>query len=269
MTALGQTAASATGAPARGKWERRRWPGTAGAERPLSAAAVDARSATGTGTARPTGLSGLAGLTASAGAAGLAAPGAARRLLHEEERPFVVMVPPQIETDRLILALAADAHHAAGNGAPAKGAALRHARRRLGRPTGRPGRQRSAAARSHLTRLTGLARLARNARLRDLPGSAARPNQIEIVVRDRVLEFLAEEVPLNEQIDARRQRLGLFVEQPNRPDVLLAAPDEFCFLLALGLMAPHGQGDGHQNRHHRKRHEQCRHRVPACSALTP
>src|SRR5260221_7975902 len=97
MTALGQPAASAPGAPARGKWEGRQWPATAGAERPLSAASVDARSATGTDTARPTGLAGLTASAGAAGAAGLAAPGAARRLLHEEERPFVVIVPPQIE----------------------------------------------------------------------------------------------------------------------------------------------------------------------------
>src|SRR5262245_64255432 len=39
----------------------------------------------------------------------------ARGLIHEQERPFVVMVPAQIQTDRLVLALAHDARDAARN----------------------------------------------------------------------------------------------------------------------------------------------------------
>jgi hypothetical protein len=34
----------------------------------------------------------------------------------------------------------------------------------------------------------------------------------------------------------------------------------------LGLVPPHGQRDGHQDRHHRQRHEQRGHRI---AALTP
>src|SRR6188474_1266424 len=62
-------------------------------------------------------------------AAGLATSGTAGLCLlpDKNERPLVVMVPAQIESDRLVLALAPDPHHAARDRAAAHGAAGRRA----------------------------------------------------------------------------------------------------------------------------------------------
>src|SRR5829696_4374027 len=63
-------------------------------------------------------------LPATAGPAGLpTATGSARLLVHKEEGPLVVMVASLIEANRLVFALADDAHHSAGDGRGREGAA--------------------------------------------------------------------------------------------------------------------------------------------------
>jgi hypothetical protein len=59
------------------------------------------------------------------------------------------------------------------------------------------------------------------------------------------------------------------VVQPDRPDVLLPAEHQLGFLLALGLVTPHGHRDGHQYSHHRERHQQRRHCITFLACLTP
>src|SRR3954465_2031919 len=53
---------------------------------------------------------------------------ARRRLVHEQEGPLVVVVSPLVQADRLVLALAEDAHHSAGYGAAAESRRAGHGR---------------------------------------------------------------------------------------------------------------------------------------------
>jgi hypothetical protein len=98
----------------------------------------------------------------------------------------------------------------------------------------------------------------------------ARDDQQELaVLRHRVFVFLPEIPPLDEHVDARRQRQAtapaqlthLEVVEGNRAGVLFASEYEFSFLLSTGLLAPHGHRDRHQDRHDRERDEQSRHGV--------
>jgi hypothetical protein len=73
-------------------------------------------------------------------------------------------------------------------------------------------------------------------------------------------------MPLHEHVHARRECLTLRLEEPDGADVLLAAEGQLCFLLALRFAAPYRQRGGHQDRHHRQRHQQRGHRV---TTLTP
>lgn len=263
MTSL-LIAASATGTSR--EWERSRAPAatrtgraaTARATGPTRTARTEGAATTVDPAAACTAGTATTIDAAPADPARLTAPaGSARGLLHKEERPLVVVVPPQIEPDRLVLALAPDTHEAAGHGAAAKRTTLRRARRRLRKPAARAGRP-SAALRAG----TGTSRL-------PLTGAAG-ANQLEVVVRDRVLELLPEEVPLHELIDARGRGAELVLEQADRADVLLPAPDELFFLLALGLVPPHGQRNRHHDRHDCQRHEQCSHGITGRTrALTP
>jgi hypothetical protein len=238
------------------------------AARADAATRTDTATRTNTATRTDTGPAGPA--SASWSAPGHAAPaGSAHLLLLERERPLVVMVPAVEDADRLCLALAAHPEQAAWDGAawrrPAD-AGLRAWRSGRG-DTGTWGRATTAgrggtaagARRAGLTRRTTLTRLT---------GCRGRAHEIEVVVRDRVLVLLAEEMPLDEHIHARREHPVLPLEQANRAGVLVPAEDELFFLLALRLLAPHGHRDGHQDRHHRQRHEQRGHRVTSL-ALTP
>jgi hypothetical protein len=271
MTALqaGPTSLQQTAAPAAsGETRRRRWRNrpTASGARPTSGGCAGNSERTRlNGLARLTGLAAAAGTT---GSSGLASSGAAGLLLHvdEDKGPLVVVVPALVQADRLVLALAPDARQAARDDASAEGAATTgrttgaepSGRRRPSSP--RRGRRGAAArlSRARLARLAWLARLSRR---------AGRAEEIEVVVRDGILVLLPEEVPLHEDIHACRVGSGLPLEQPDGAHVLLPAEDELFFLLALGLVAPHGHRDGHQDRHHRDRHQQGRHRV-ACFAVT-
>jgi hypothetical protein len=269
MTTL-QATAAATGAAREPWWERRRRAASVAAT--AAAAVTSARSAGKS--ERTTRLSGLAAAAGTSRSAGLASSGAAGLLLrlNVNERPLVVVVPPLIHTDRFVLALALDAHDPAGNrpagaaagAAPPAGAAPAAGAETTGRccsTTGRRCRRRPASG----------PRLSRPARLQGLTRRSGRAEQIEVVVGDGILELLPQEMPLHEHVDARRECAGLPLEQPDRADVLLPAEDELVFLLPLSLMAPHGHGDGHEDRHHRDRHQQGRHRVTGfpVTSLTP
>jgi hypothetical protein len=219
-------------------------------QRERLAAAAGAARTTGTHTAaasswtlRSTGLSGLS----ATGTSHAARTG--RTLIHVDEVPLVVMVAPLVQADRFVLALAADAHDAAGHAAAAE-----HRPRRRGRLPGETGGRRAAAP--------GLrTRCSWRLRLTDLPRYAGGTDQLEVVTSDRILEFSAQEAAVHEQVHAGGGRLGARLVEPERADVLLSAPDELFFLLALRFVAPDRQRGRHQHRHHRHRDEQRGHRV--------
>ena len=206
------------------------------------------------------------GTASAAGTARLPSPtgtaGSAWRLHDVEERPLVVMIPPLVEANRLFLALADDPHHAAGNGAAEPGA--------RGGATGRAAPETAGGGHSPATRLAALCRL---------PGAAATlarngasgGDGIEVLPGNGIFVFLSKVAPLDEHVDAGRERLGALVEEADGADVLLTAKDEFFFLLPLGLVPPDRQRDGHEHRHHRHGHEQGGHRIAfvAGSSLTP
>src|SRR5687768_8393877 len=119
-TLANDRAATATTWPDRSAWSDRSaasgsaWKGAA------SRATAAATRTTGESRAARTARPGSATrLSASAGAAARlsASPRAARLRSNVDERPLVVMVPALVETNRLFLALAHHAHHAAGHGA--------------------------------------------------------------------------------------------------------------------------------------------------------
>src|SRR5258708_27550971 len=208
MTSLETAPASATGAAWR---KRERTPAAAGPDRRLSAAAVHATTPAA-GPAREARGSRLVRLTASTGAARSARRTAAREaaglLLHEQERPLVVVVPAKVQADRFGLALAADAHHAAGNRSAGKRAPLRrsHAGQRKPSARCRRTRRRRTAA--------GLARLTRYAGLPGLTGRATRTDVVEFVVRDGILELFPQAMTLHEQVAPRRERLSSRLQHP-------------------------------------------------------
>src|SRR5262245_6017324 len=203
--------------------------------------------------------------------------------IHEQEGPFVVMVPPLVQPDRFVLALAEDSgnaarHHTAG----AHG-------RGHGRTRGRAAYERSAgpdASTGRSGRRSGWGRGRRRRSRRPRPGLASGPprevlsgnrsaltgngpadgNRHEVVVRDRILVLLPQEVPLNQRVEAGRQRLIARLEQPDRAHVLLAAKHELFFLLTLGVVPPDRQRDRHQHGHHGQRNEQRGHCVAIRSA---
>src|SRR5258708_23899525 len=260
MPPLEAAAAPATGAAARRK--RERIGATAGSHWRLSVYAAAAPA----GQSAPTGLERLTPSTAAAGSTRLTPSARAAWLLaHEQKRPLVVMVPAEVQADRLALALAADPHHAAGNGPADKGAALRRG------GAGHSVRQHAASgatADASLDALYGLAGSAGQSRLPGLTQRAARTDVVELVVGDRILEFLPEIVPLHQQIDARRQTLSLRLAQADGAHVLLPAPHELRLFLPLSVVGPHGERNRHQYGHHSHGDTPCGHRVTAFSPET-
>ena len=196
---------------------------------------------------------------AHAAAARTAAPAAGpKALVHEH--PLVVVIAIQEQPDRLFLALAADALHAAGNRVAEPG--------RVAVRTETAGRGRRSAGNRLLRPAASRLRRSLHASRIGIRGR----DPLEVCVRDRVLVSLPEEALLHEVVDARRQRLGLHVEEPDRAHVLLTAPDQLLFFFPLGVVPPHRQRDRHQHRHDGKHHEQGRHGVAAVTAssvLTP
>jgi len=176
-----------------------------------------------------------------------------------DERPLVVAVHPVIELDGRVLALrrdTLDAHRGLRglterrrwrgpwSGARLCGSAAAgrpHAARRIGRSRSRAGCWHAGTSAGH---------------------SAAYGNDLEIVVRDRVLVLLPQEFLLDQDVDGRGEgvRVASLEEHDGAP-VLLAAPNELFFLLALGEVAPDRQRGGHQHGHHAHAHEQGRHGV--------
>src|SRR3954469_3637828 len=212
----------------------------------------------------------LAGLPALRSTTRLSAlrSSAAGRLLRHHEHPLVVMVAPLIEANRLVLALAADAHDPANHGSAESAAGTR------AEAAGR--RDAAATARGGLPAPTWPRRLARLAggsttrgRRRLLPGltgNTALADKLKVVVGDRIFVFFADKSACHEQVDATGHRLRAGLVQPQGAHVLLAAEDQFFFLFALRLLAPDRQRDRHQHRHHRQRDQQGGHRETALGA---
>src|SRR5258708_38743671 len=170
MPPLEAAAAPATGAAARRK--RERIGATAGSHWRLSVYAAAAPA----GQSAPTGLERLTPSTAAAGSTRLTPSARAAWLLaHEQKRPLVVMVPAEVQADRLALALAADPHHAAGNGPADKGAALR--RGGAGHSLPQQAAPRPPASPS----LDAFSRLAGSARPSQLPGLTPHPAPTGVV----------------------------------------------------------------------------------------
>src|SRR6185436_11844881 len=237
---------SAAADPARREWLTTRTDASAAARRNAEGARAASRSP---GAAGPRAAAAGERLSSRTAGHATAPPGPATgwRLVDEQEGPLVVVIASLVQADRLFLALADDAHHAAGDGAAAERAGhLRAAGRARLDARGTTGLPTACAARDR-----GV-----------LPGKRrARADRNEVAVGDRVLELLADVPALDQHVDTGRQRLVLRLEQANRADVLLPAEDELLFLLALDVVAPHGQRNRHQHRHDRQRHEQRGHGV--------
>src|SRR6185295_8133766 len=113
--------------------------------------------------------------------------------------------------------------------------------------------RRHRASGARLRRRDAGARLRR----RDLVGV----DHLELaVLGHRVLELLAEEVLVQQDVHVRRKRVRvLALKEHDGARVLLAAEDQLRFLLALGRRLPRGQGHGEEDRHDGHGGEQCRH----------
>jgi hypothetical protein len=92
--------------------------------------------------------------------------------------------------------------------------------------------------------------------------------QFEVVTSDRIFILFPEMFLLDQDIHVGRQhaRTRPLRKQPDAPDVLLPAEDQFGFLFALRTLSPHGHYGRHQDGHHAQRHEQGRHRITVLTA---
>ena len=198
-----------------------------------------------------------------------------RRRREIDERPLVVGVHPVVQLDRGLLALR---RHAL------------NAHRQLS--AWRAGPEATLRAGLLPEAATSSAAQAAEARTRPCPGGCragarlraagpiaawrgpteARPawlstadrNELKVVVGDGIFVFLPEEALLHQDVDAGREGVGvLALEQHDGATVLLAAPDEFLFALALRGVTPHRQRGPHQDRHDAHAHEERRHGVAA------
>jgi hypothetical protein len=192
----------------------------------------------------------------------------------DHEVPLVVPRLTFINADRRLLALAVDAHDAATHGARGgvdeavigdSGCARESARRRRRAATGRRLGTRGSSA-----GLAGLAALAtagsgggaRSGTLTWHRGLCSNPDHVEILLSDRIEVFLSKELPLDQDIDARRECVGVLrAVQRNRTGVLFPAEHQLRFLLALGRVSPRWERDAHEDGHHGEADEQRRHRV--------
>lgn len=180
------------------------------------------------------------------------------------ECPLVVAVHPVIELDGLFLALRSDALDAHRG---LRGLAERRRGRRPSRcprlrrpeptcPTLGPwGVGRSSACPGHARPATG--------------HRAADGDDLKVVVGDGVLVFLPQELLLDEDVHRGRECVRVAaLEQHDGAPVLLAAPDQLFFLLALGEVRPHGQRGRHHHGHHAHADEQRGHGVAALGRAT-
>jgi hypothetical protein len=100
------------------------------------------------------------------------------------------------------------------------------------------------------TRLALLAGADRAPAGRGDASSAGGRDELEVVVRDRILVFLSQEALLDEDLEVRRKGIGVLpLEQSNRPRILVTAPDEFFLPLSLRKVGPDGQGSTHEHGH--------------------
>ncbi len=99
-------------------------------------------------------------------------------------------------------------------------------------------------------------------------GLCSDPDHVEIFLSDRIEVFLAKEPALDQDVDARRERVRvLCAVQGYRTRVLLAAEDQLRFLLALGSVAPRRERDAHEDGHHGEADKQRRHGVAPFSTF--
>ena len=104
-------------------------------------------------------------------------------------------------------------------------------------------------------------------------GAASTGQREEIVVGDRILEFLPQKALGDQRVEIGREGVRvLLLEEADGVRVLLAAEDELFFLLPLRRMFPHRHDDGHHDGHDAHRHQEGHHRVtplvPCRSGLT-
>jgi len=156
----------------------------------------------------------------------------------ERELPLVVASGATVAANGVFFALAAHAHHAAGN--------------RL-----TSGRCRRTAAAPPLCRWRVDARL-----------RTADADEDELtVLRHRVLVFLAQVASFHERVDARRKSVRdvcvLESKEGDRARVLLAAKHELGLFFPLRFVAPYRHRDRKQDGHDRQRDEQRGHGVSA------
>ena len=189
------------------------------------------------------------------------------RLRDEHELPLVVMVPPVVEANRLVSALARDADDTGDHAARLVREGPLPCRRRECRrlllttsswrlPTSSrrlsTSSRRLPAATRRLPRARGTADAARRL-----------PQRHEVLAGDRVLVFLAQELLLDEHVDARRQRPRSrpALEETDRPRVLLTPEDQLRLFFPLSHRLPHGKGDAQHHAHHAQRYEQDGHGI--------
>ena len=168
----------------------------------------------------------------------------------EREVPLVVARCSPIGTNRRLLTLAAHAHDAADS-----------ERRAAGRWSHRAGGGSAAGTwRWHRTRLRGHARL----ELR-----RHRHDHELAVLRHRVLVLLPQIPPIDQRLDARRQRVRnlrvLKSVQRDGSSVLLAAKHELGFPFAPRFVPPDGHRHGHQDGHDCQGNQQGRHGIAGFS----
>ena len=174
----------------------------------------------------------------------------------ECELPHVVARRAAIRAERVLGALASNAHDATRSGT---------CRRRL-RCTWL--RLNGTWLRLTSTTTPGLRVPARNARLLSTDG-----DRHEFpVLGHRVLVFLPQVFPFDQHIDTGwkgvREVRVLGAVKRDSARVLLAAKNELRFLFAAGHVAPYWHRDGHERHHDRNHDKQGRHRISALACLT-
>jgi hypothetical protein len=94
-------------------------------------------------------------------------------------------------------------------------------------------------------------------------GPSVKSDRDEIIIRDRILEFLAQVPLLDEQIETWRKHAGtvLALEEADRPRVLFAAKHELGLFFTLRHLLPDRHGGGHHDGHDADADNQHHHRV--------
>jgi hypothetical protein len=94
-------------------------------------------------------------------------------------------------------------------------------------------------------------------------------NGHEILIGDRVLVFLAEKALLNQDVECRRWRVGVFLpKKAYRSGVLLASKNQLLLFLALRHLLPNRHRSGQHDGHDAQSDEQHRHGVAVFGLTT-